>query len=144
MRKLMLFMISSLLLSVLMIAGCTKTQPINDPAKDGLVTDSINFGIGGDLNKTVVSYNFILWNKTKNTVVVRSVEPILSADLSNRIQNTGLLNQINKSLNGGSTMAISGSFSFDTHGLDKQGVEKLNIDLRKFRVITEQEVGMLP
>ncbi len=142
MRNLMRILVPSILISILFITGCTKNQLSKDTVDDGLVINSISFGLGGDLNKTLVSYNFDLMNKTKNAIIIKSVEPILSDNLNNRLVDNGLINEINKTINGSSSEIITGSFYLNTQGLDKQGIEKLNIELKKFRIITEQEIGI--
>lgn len=133
-----------LLLSVLFsfFIGCSNINQPQDVVDDGLVINSITFGLGGDLNKTLVSYNFNLWNKTKKAILIRSVEPILSDDLRKRLEDSELINEINKTINGSSSEVISGSFFLNTQGLDKQGIKKLNIELKKFKIISEQEIGI--
>ncbi|MBB6635295.1 hypothetical protein [Cohnella thailandensis] len=140
MSRFMQILLLSILFSILI--GCSNINQSKDVVDDSLVINSISVGFGGDLNKTLVSYNFNLWNKTKKAIFIMTVEPILSDDLRKRLENSELINEINKTINGSSSEVISGSFSLNTQGLDKQGIEKLNIELKKFKIISEQEIGI--
>ncbi|MNH46922.1 hypothetical protein D3C79_1099230 [compost metagenome] len=53
-----------------------------------------------------------------------------------------MINEVNRSINGSASEIFTGSFELNTQGLDKQAIEKLNIKLDKFRIITEQELGL--
>ncbi|WP_054025071.1 hypothetical protein [Bacillus sp. FJAT-28004] len=140
MRRFMQILLTSIL--ILILIGCSKNNPPEDVVDDGLVINSISFGLGGDLNKTLVSYNFNLWNKTRKAILIKTVEPILSDDLRKRLEDNELINEINKTINGSSSEVISGSFYLNTQGLDKQGIEKLNIELKEFRINSEQKIGI--
>ncbi|WP_054024908.1 hypothetical protein [Bacillus sp. FJAT-28004] len=140
MRRFMQILLTSIL--ILILIGCSKNNLPEDVVDDGLVINSISFGLGGDLNKTLVSYKFNLWNKTRKSILIKTVEPILSDDLRKRLEDNGLINEFNKTINGSSSEVISGSFYLNTQGLDKQGIEKLNIELKEFRINSEQEIGI--
>lgn len=140
MRRFKLVLLLSILFSF--IIGCSDINQPQDIVDDGLVINSITFSLGGDLDKTLVSYNFNLWNKTKKAILIKSVEPILSDDLRERVGDSELINEVNETINGSSSEVISGSFFLNTQGLDKQGIEKLNIELKKFKIISEQEIGI--
>ncbi|KOP67288.1 hypothetical protein AMS62_20085 [Bacillus sp. FJAT-18019] len=132
-----------LLLTILFsfFIGCSNINQPQDVVDDGLVISSITFGLGGDLDRTLVSYNFNLWNKTKKAILIRSVEPILSDDLRKRLDSE-LKADISITIDGSSSEVISSSFFINTQGLDKQEIKKLNIELKNFKIITEQEIGI--
>lgn len=129
------------LILIVIIIGCNTINQSKDVVDDGLVMHSLSFGLGGDLNKTQVSYSFNLWNKTKKVITIKSVEPILSEDLLSRLEDSELINEINKTIQGNTSEVISGIFYLKTEGLDKQGILNLNIELKRFKVVTEQEIG---
>ena len=128
---------SLLLIFFLVLTGCNT----NDAVEEGLVISSISFGLGGEVDETLVSYTFNLWNKSNQEVNVKTVQPILTDELNKRVKKDGLINKVNKKINENSSEEISGSFYLDTQGLDKEEILKLNIKLDKFRITTEQDVG---
>ncbi|WP_019640777.1 hypothetical protein [Paenibacillus fonticola] len=139
-NRIVLFL--SILISIFLISGCNKNNQSEDVVNDGLVINSISIGLGGELNKTLVTYNINIWNKTRKTILIKSVEPILPEDLKQRLTDDRIINDKNKMVNGTSGEIITGSFYLNTQGLDKQGIEALNIKFDKFRIITEQEIGL--
>jgi len=136
-RSLIFFII----ICTLPISACSKSSQA-DVVNDGLVINAISFGLGGEPNKTLVTYNFNIWNKTRNTVLIRSIEPVLSDALQQRLIDSEMINEVNRTINGSASEIFTGSFELNTQGLDKQAIEKLNIKLDKFRIITEQELGL--
>jgi len=134
--------ISMVVVFVLLLLGCSKERELEDSSGNGLIIESIQMGLGGELNKTLVTYSFLLSNKTENPILIKEVEPILSEDLMNRIENKDqLINQVNQMIPGRSSKEISGSFYVRTQGLDKQGIINLNRELKNFKLITEQIIG---
>jgi len=137
MRRLVQILLSSMLFSLFI--GCSNINQPRDVVDDGLVISSITFSLGGDLDRTLVSYNFNLWNRTKKAILISSVEPILSDDLRKRLDSE-LKADINLTIDGSSSEVISGSFFINTQGLDKQEIIKLNIELKNFKIVTEQVI----
>lgn len=129
--------LGTLLLISFVLTGCNT----NEVVEEGLVVSSISFGVGGELDETLVSYTLNLWNKTNRDINVKTVQPILTDELINRIRKDELTNEVNKKINENSSEEISGSFYLETQGLDKEGILKLNIKLEKFRITTEQDIG---
>ena len=124
------------------LSGCGTNGGSYGHVEDGLVVDSISYRLGGDedLTGTVVSYTFNLWNRTDRSVRVRSIEPVLSEQLRNRLTNGATL-ELDTPVGGNSSKAFAGSFSLDTQGLSKEDISNLPIQLDEFRVVTEQVVG---
>ncbi|MEC0092317.1 hypothetical protein [Paenibacillus macquariensis] len=102
MRSFKHILVASILFSML-IVGCSKNSLPSDTSDDGLVIDSISYSLGGDLDKTLVSYNFNIWNKTKKSIIVKIVEPILSDDLRKRLLDKELKNEVNNTSHGNDT-----------------------------------------
>ncbi|OAB38649.1 hypothetical protein PMSD_06445 [Paenibacillus macquariensis subsp. defensor] len=142
MRRFKHILVASVLCSMFIIVGCSNNSLPSDTSDDGLVINSISYSLGGDLDKTLVSYNFNIWNKTKNSIIVKTVEPILSDSLRKRLVDNKIKNEVNNTIHGNTSKGITGSFHLNTQGLDKQGINNLNIDIKKFRIITEQEIGI--
>lgn len=49
---------------------------------------------------------------------------------------------INEKVDGNSSEALTGTFKLDTKGLDKEGIIKLNINVKKFNIAFEQVIGI--
>jgi len=130
-----------IIICTFLISACSKSSQ-DDVVDDGLVINSISIGLGGEPDKTLVTYNFNIWNKTRNTILIKSIEPILSENLQQRLLDNEIKNEINRTINGSTSEIFTGSFQLNTQGLEKQAIEKLNIKLEKFRIITEQELGL--
>ncbi|MNU83358.1 hypothetical protein D3C71_730570 [compost metagenome] len=124
-----------------MLCSCSNNQSEN-VVDEGLVINSISFGLGGELDNTLVTYNFNIWNKTRKAILIKSIEPIINETLKQRVIDSKLILEVNKTINGTSSENFTGSFSLNTKGIDKQGIENLNIQLQKFRIITEQVLGI--
>ncbi|MNX56850.1 hypothetical protein D3C86_876540 [compost metagenome] len=137
-RYLSLFLI---FICMYMLCSCSNNQSEN-VVDEGLVINSISFGLGGELDNTLVTYNFNIWNKTSKAILIKSIEPIINETLKQRVIDSKLILEVNKTINGTSSENFTGSFSLNTKGIDKQGIENLNIQLQKFRIITEQVLGI--
>ncbi|ANS75711.1 hypothetical protein AWM70_14795 [Paenibacillus yonginensis] len=141
MRKLKFNLLVIIIVSSFSLYGCNSNLS-KDRVEDGLVMSGLTTSYGGELDLTVVSYSFNIWNKTGRSITLKSVEPILQEDLISRLDRTPLINEVNKTITGGSEELIKGSFNVDTQGLDKEGILALNLDLKRFKIITEQELGV--
>lgn len=130
-----------MIICTFLVSACSKKNQTN-VVDDGLVINSISFGLGGEPDKTLVTYNFNIWNKTRKSILIQSIEPILSEDIHQMLLDNGIKIEVNKTINENTSKIFTGSFSLDTQGLNKQAIEKLNIRLNKFRIITQQEIGI--
>lgn len=74
--------------------------------------------------------------------MLKTVEPILSKDIQVRVIDTNIKLDINKKVDGNTSEALTGTFKLDTKGLDKEGIIKLNINVKEFNIAMEQVVGM--
>lgn len=135
--------VSVFLFLILTISACNSSSVKTDESvEDGLIISSIVTGLGGDPDTTVVSYNFNLLNRTDKSIMIKTVEPVLTADLQNRLTDNNIKLEINKQLNENSSEAISGTFNLNTKGLDKEGIIDLQINVKEFKITTEQVIGM--
>lgn len=134
------------LLIILALSGCSSNSVKTDEnVEDGLIVNSILIGLGGsekDAGITVVTYNFNLWNRTNKLIMIKSVEPILSKDIQDRLIDRNIKLDINEKVNGNSSEALAGTFRLNTKGLDKEGIIKLNINVKEFNIAIEQVIGM--
>lgn len=134
------------LLTILALSGCisssVKTDEIVD---DGLNINSISIGLGGseeDEGITVVTYNFTLRNRTNTSIMLKTVEPILSKNIQERLIDRDIKLDINMKIDGNSSEELTGTFKLDTKGLDKEGIINLNINVNVFNIAFEQVIGM--
>lgn len=134
------------LLIIVALSGCSSNSMKEDEiVEDGLIINSISIGLGGseeDAGITVVTYNFNLWNRTNKSIMLKTVEPIISNDIQNRLIDRNIKLDINEKIDGNSSKAVAGTFRLDTKGLDKEGIIKLNINVKEFNIAIEQVIGM--
>jgi len=130
------------LLLIFVLSGCNLNGNKGEIGEDKLTVSSISIALGGsdDLDTTVVSYDFNLWNGTGNSIKIKSVEPILTMDLQNRLTDNDIEVEINKQVNSKSSEVLSGTFKLNTKGLNKQEIINLDIHVKEFKVTTEQVV----
>ncbi|WP_339259742.1 hypothetical protein MKZ12_07915 [Paenibacillus sp. FSL R5-0713] len=139
-------MILIFFLMILALSGCISYSVKTDEiVEDGLNINSITIGLGEseeDAGITVVTYNFILRNRTNTSIIIKTVEPILSKDIQERLIDTNIKLDINEKIDGDTSEALTGTFRIDTEGLDKEGIMKLNINIKEFNIAIEQVVGI--
>lgn len=134
------------LLMILALSGCISSSVKTDEiVEDGLNINSISFGLGEseeDAGITVVTYNFNLRNRTNKSIILKTVEPIISKEIQERLIDRNIKLDINEKIDGDTSEALTGTFKLDTKGLDKEGIIKLNIDVKEFNIAFEQVIGM--
>lgn len=139
-------MILIFLLIIVALSGCISSSVKTDETvEDGLNINSISIGLGGseeDEGITVVTYNFNLRNRTNTSIMLKTVEPILSKDIQERLIDRDIKLDINMKIDGNSSEALTGTYKLDTKGLDKEGIIKLNIDVKEFNIAIEQVLGI--
>ncbi|OMF10123.1 hypothetical protein BK129_04675 [Paenibacillus amylolyticus] len=142
--KLSMFLI--FLLTILALSGCSSSSVKTDEiVEDGLNINSISIGLGGseeDEGITVVTYHFNLWNRTNKSIILKTVEPIISNEIQERLIDRDIRLDINKKVDGDTSEELTGTFKLDTRGLDKEGIINLNINVNKFNIAFEQVIGM--
>jgi hypothetical protein len=139
-------MILLFLLIIVALSGCISSSVKTDEiVEDGLIINSISIGLGeseADAVITVVTYNFTLRNRTNKSIMLKTVEPIISKDIQNQLIDRDIKLNINEKIDGNSSEAVAGTFRLDTKGLDKEGIIKLNINVKEFNIAIEQVIGM--
>lgn len=139
-------MVLIFLLIILALTGCISSSVKTDKiVEDGLNINSISFGLGEseeDAGITVVTYNFNLRNRTNKSIILKTVEPIISKEIQERLIDRNIKLDINKKVDGNTSEALTGTFKLDTKGLDKEGIMKLNINVKEFNIAMEQVVGI--
>ncbi|WP_339299996.1 hypothetical protein MKY92_07690 [Paenibacillus sp. FSL R5-0623] len=139
-------MILLFLLIIVALSGCISYSVKADKiVEDGLIINSISFGLGEseeDAGITVVTYNLNLRNRTNKSIILKTVEPIISKDIQERLIDRDIKLDINEKIDGDTSEALTGTFKLDTKGLDKEGIIKLNINVKEFNIAMEQVVGM--
>lgn len=87
-----------MIICTFLVSACSKKNQTN-VVDDGLVINSISFGLGGEPDKTLVTYNFNIWNKTRKSILIQSIEPILSEDIHQMLLDNGIKIEVNKTIN---------------------------------------------
>ena len=139
-------MILIFLLIILALSGCISSSVKTDEiVEDSLIINSISFGLGEseeDAGITVVTYNLNLRNRTNKSIMLKTVEPILSKDIQERLIDRDIKLDINEKVDGNSSEELTGTFKLDTKGLDKEEIINLNINVNEYNVAIEQVIGM--
>lgn len=139
-------MILIFLLIIVALSGCSSnSMKADEIVEDGLIINSISIGLGGseeDEGITVVTYHFNLWNRTNKSIILKTVEPIISKEIQERLIDRDIKLDINEKVDGNSSEELTGTFKLDTKGLDKEGIIKLNINVNEFNIAIEQVIGM--
>jgi len=139
-------MILLFLLIIVALSGCISSSVKTDEiVEDGLIINSISIGLGeseANAGITVVTYNFTLRNRTNKSIMLKTVEPILSKDIQERLIDRDIKLDINEKIDGDTSEALTGTFKLDTKGLDKEGIIELNINVKEFNIAIEQVVGI--
>ncbi|MGE6574235.1 hypothetical protein [Paenibacillus xylanexedens] len=139
-------MILIFLLIIVALSGCISSSVKTDGiVEDGLNINSISIGLGGseeDAGITVVTYNFNLRNRTNTSIILKTVEPILSKEIQERLIDRGIKLDINEKVDGNNSEELTGTFKLDTRGLDKEGIINLNINVKEFNIAFEQVIGI--
>lgn len=114
--------------------------------KGGLKINGWSFGLGGisetDLDKTKLSYSINLTNENEHTIFAKSVQPLVNEKIINKIQNKGFIVTVNKNIKPNETIQINGEIIFDTKGLTKQDIEKLEPFITDIKVTTEETIDL--
>ncbi|MBT2286960.1 hypothetical protein J7E78_25910 [Paenibacillus polymyxa] len=139
-------MILLFLLIILALSGCGSSSLKTDEiVEDGLIINSISIGLGEskeDEGITVVTYNFNLRNRTNKSIILKTVEPIISKEIQERLMDRDIKLDINEKIDGDTSEALTGTFRLDTKGLDKEEIMKLDINVKEFNIAIEQVVGI--
>lgn len=139
-------MVLIFLLMILSLTGCISSSVKTDEiVEDGLNINSISIGLGGseeDEGITVVTYHFNLWNRTNKSIILKTVEPIISKEIQERLIDRDIKLDINEKIDGDTSEALTGTFKLDTKGLDKEGIINLNINVKEFNIAIEQVIGI--
>ncbi|WP_017689867.1 hypothetical protein [Paenibacillus sp. PAMC 26794] len=139
-------MILLFLLIIVALSGCISYSVKADKiVEDGLIINSISFGLGEseeDAGITVVTYNLNLRNRTNKSIMLKTVEPIISKEIQERLIDRDIKLDINEKIDGDTSEELTGTFKLDTKELDKEGIIKLNIDVKEFNIAFEQVIGM--
>jgi hypothetical protein len=111
------YIVILVLLTTLFLVACNgKNKDGTKDVEDGLIINSISIGLGGEPNQTEVNYSLNLWNKTKNSITIISVKPILNQNIQELLITEEITNKINKVVVGNSAEIIKGSFIINTKG----------------------------
>ncbi|WP_336766263.1 hypothetical protein [Paenibacillus sp. USHLN196] len=122
------------LLMILALSGCISSSVKTDEiVEDGLNINSISFGLGEseeDAGITVVTYNFNLRNRTNKSIILKTVEPIISKEIQERLIDRNIKLDINEKIDGDTSEALTGTFKLDTKGLDKEGIINTDCNMK--------------
>lgn len=144
MKKKIIAITISTLLIFMFLAGCgTKTET---KTKGGLKIHSWDSGLGSvnnvDLNETKFSYTVNLTNENENDIYIQSMQPSINEKLKNKIISKNTAISVNKVIKPDETIKISGEIIFDTKGLSKSDISRLEPFITDIKVSTEQTINL--
>lgn len=133
-----------ILIAILVVSGCSSNNSskaeIDAP---GLLFDSLTLALGGEGNPdlTKVNYTFNLKNRLNQPIMIKTIEPILTPELKERLTDSDITMKIDKEMIGDSSETISGTFYINTMGLSKEEILGLDIKVKQFKITSEQVIG---
>jgi hypothetical protein len=134
--------IAVLVLSMLIVfTGCSKDSAQEDTA---LVVVSMSSGIGGiegekdSFERQRFSYELTLYNGEAEEVYVSWVEPILGEEFQKKTESNDNKITINKLIQSKQALNIKGEIIFNTKGLTKEEIMKLEPFVKDVKVSTEK------
>ncbi|GEM_PF-2001292 len=114
--------------------------------KGGLKIDSWSYGLGSvsesDLDKSVFSYTLNLTNNYEKEILINSIQPLINKSINNRILSMETVIFVNKSIKPNETIQINGKIVFDTKGLGKPDIVKLEPFITDIKVSTEETISL--
>ena len=135
------FLVFTLVLVLLTACSGSDKNGTKD-IEDGLIINSISIGLGGEIDRTEVSYSLNLWNRTKRSIRIISVMPILDQSIQEILITKEVTNEINKELLGNTSEVVKGSFIINTQGLNKADIANLNTRINEFIINSQQNIGI--
>lgn len=127
----------------LAIIGCTSSNVNKTETVDNGIVVSHNFtSLGGESTEiTRVTYRIKLMNKLRKPIFIRTVEPIISKDIQDRLIDQDIKKEVDIEIESSESQDISGYFNIDTNGLSKEEIIKLETRITEFKILTEQIIG---
>lgn len=144
-RSIILMVISILCVFALFI-GCNSTKA-KIQTKGGLKINSWSFGLGNvnetSLDKTKLSYSLNITNENNNKIFIKSVQPSISEKIKNKMISKDIVVSVKKDIKPDETIKINGFYIFDTKGLSKSDIEKLEPLLTNIKVSTDETISLI-
>jgi hypothetical protein len=143
-KKSIISIIVSILFTFIFFTGCgTKTQI---QTKGGLKISGWSSGLGSvngtDLDKSKFSYSINLTNENESIIFIKSVQPSVDGKIINKIINKDIIVTVNKDIKPNETIQVSGEIIFDTKGLTKSDIVKLEPFITDIKVLTEETISL--
>ena len=131
--------------------SCANSKPV----KSGLAIPSATSSVGGNTNNPadqIFFYTITLQNTRSTEVTVNYIEPILLDPFATKAKGNDFRVTVDKSIDPGATIEISGEIQFDATGMTKEEIMamqpffgEININTDEMLAVTEQtlQYGML-
>lgn len=91
---------------------------------------------------TKLSYSFNLNNENNKSVFVKSIEPLINEKIKDKVISKDIVVVVNKDIKPNEIIQINGEIIFDTKGLSKSDIEKLEPLLRDVKVSTDEIINL--
>ena len=143
-KKSIIIITISLLFVSLFFTGCSTNTQMQ--TKNGLKINEWSSGLGSvnemDLDKTKFSYSINLTNYNENTIFIKAVQPIVNRQNVNKIISKDIIITVNKDLKPNESIQINGEIIFNTKGLTKLDIEKLEPFITDIKFSTEEIISL--
>lgn len=144
-KSIISIVISILCVFLLFIGYNSKKAQIQ--TKGGLEINEWSFGLGSanetNLDNTKLSYSFNLTNKNNKKIFIKYIQPSINEKIKNKIISKNIVVSVNKDIKPNETIKINGFYIFDTKGLSKSDIEKLEPLLTDIKVSTDETISLI-
>jgi hypothetical protein len=144
-KKAFLIITAFVFLILLSLAGCSRESAQNQ-MKGGLGVYSWSSGLGSvnniDLDKTKFSYSVDLTNENNKSIFIKSIQPVVSDTIKDKMLNNELMVTVNKHVASNETIQVNGEIIIDTKGLNKSDIQKLDPFITDIKVISEEIIDL--
>lgn len=134
------------LLIVFLFSGCAANTPVIQE-NNGLFVGSLSTALGAadddSLDETLFSFDINLTNNEESDVFISTAEVIVNEAVANRLKSKLEPIELNKALKPGETIAIQGELAFETKGMSKEEIVKLEPFITDLKVTREQSINLL-
>lgn len=143
-RKSMIPLVIAIIFISVFSASCSAKPALQ--AEGGLKIDNWSSALGGvdetDLDKTKFTYSVSLTSRNENTVLVKSIVPLVNDSIANKILGNDMTVVVNKEIKPNETIQISGEIVVDTKGLTKADIAKLEPFITDINVSSEETIHL--
>lgn len=140
MTKRFIFLLTCIILTMSAIS-CTNESNINPELQVvGLVTSIGSLGDVDGIDKQVLSYEVTIHNHRDEDVYINSIEPIFRYDFLKKVITKETKIDVRKTVLSNTSIGVTGQIIFNSKGLTKSDIEKIEPYITDFKIYLEKIV----